>query len=105
MRIVLTTCPVDKSKKLIDEVLKSRLAACANEIELLRSRFWWKGKIDEKRESLIMFKTRKELVQRLFKRIREIHPYEVPEIVELKVGKVYNKYLKWLKDVTRAQGP
>jgi len=101
MRIVLTTCPINKSKRMIDEVLKSRLAACANEIKLLRSRFWWKRKIDEERESLIMFKTRKELVQKLFKKIREIHPYEVPEIVELKVGKVDNKYLKWLKNVTR----
>jgi len=101
MRIVLTTCPVNKSKRIIDEVLKFRLSGCANEIKLSRSKFWWKGKINEEKENLIMFKARKELVQKLFKKIREIHPYEVPEIVELKVGKVDNKYLKWLKNVTR----
>jgi len=43
------------------------------------------------------------LVKKLFKKIKEIHPYEVPEIVEIKVEKVYDKYLEWLRDVT--QGP
>ena len=99
MRLVITTCPVNESKKLIDEVLKSKLASCANRTEV-ESKFWWKGKINEERESLIIFKTREELVERLFKKIKEMHPYEVPEIIEIKVEKVDDKYLKWLKDVT-----
>jgi len=87
---------------LIDEILKLKLAACASKIDV-DSKFWWKRKIDEEKECLIIFKTRKELVKKLFKKIKEIHPYEVPEIVEIKVEKVYDKYLEWLKDVT--QGP
>jgi periplasmic divalent cation tolerance protein len=97
---VLTTCPVDKSKKLVDEILKLKLAGCASKTEV-DSKFWWKGKVVEEKESLIIFKTRKELVEKLFKKIKEIHPYEVPEIIEIKVEKVDDKYLKWLKDVTR----
>jgi len=87
---------------LIDEILKSKLAACASKLNV-DSRFWWKEKINEEKECLILFKTRKELVKKLFEKIKEIHPYDVPEIIEIKVEKVYDKYLEWLRDVT--QGP
>ncbi len=100
MRLVLTTCKVDESQNLIDEILKLKLAACASKIDV-DSKFWWKGKINQEKECLIIFKTRKELVQKLFEKIKEIHPYEVPMIVEVKVEKVYDKYLEWLKDVIK----
>ena len=100
MRLVLTTCQIDKSRMLIDKILKLKLAVCASKVDV-DSKFWWKGKIDEEKECLIIFKTRKELVQRLFKKIKEIHPYEVPEIIEIKVEKVNDEYLEWLKDVTQ----
>ena len=102
MRLVLTTCPINKSQMLMDKLLKLKLTACASKIDV-DSKFWWKGKIDEEKECLIIFKTRKGLVEKLFKKIKEIHPYDVPEIVEIKVEKVNDKYLEWLKDVT--QGP
>ena len=102
MRLVLTTCSVDKCQLLVDEVLKLKLAACVSRTDI-ESKFWWEEKLDEQKEVLIIFKTRKELVNKLFKKIKELHPYEVPMIVELKVEKVYDKYLEWLKDVT--QGP
>jgi periplasmic divalent cation tolerance protein len=98
MRLVITTCPVDKSQKLIDEILRLKLAGCASKTEV-DSKFWWKGKIDEKKESLIIFKTREELVEKLFRKIKKLHPYKVPEIIEIKVEKVDHKYLKWLKGV------
>jgi periplasmic divalent cation tolerance protein len=97
---VLTTCPANESNRIIDEVLKLKLAVCASKTEV-ESKFWWKGKINEEKESLIIFKTREELVERLFKKIKEIHPYEVPEIIKIKVEKVNDEYLKWLKDITK----
>jgi len=100
MRLVITTCSIDKSQKLIDEILKSKLAGCANKTEV-DSKFWWKRKIDEQKECMIIFKTREELVEKLFKKIKEIHPYDIPEIIEIKVEKVNDEYLKWLKDVTK----
>jgi periplasmic divalent cation tolerance protein len=91
---------MDKSQKLIDEILKLNLAGCANKIEV-NSKFWWKGKLDEEKESLIIFKTTEELVGKLFKKIKEIHPYKIPEIIEIKVEKANDEYLRWLKNSTR----
>ena len=101
MRLVLTTCPDDKSQKLIDEILKSKLVACVLDVCLSKSKFWWKNEIVEEKESLIIFKTRKELVKKLFKKIKELHPYEVPFISEIEVKKVNEEYMKWLKEVTK----
>ncbi len=55
----------------------------------------------EEMESLIIFKTKKELVKELFKKIKELHPYEVPFIGEIEVKKVNEEYMKWLKKVTK----
>ncbi|MDI6825606.1 MAG: divalent-cation tolerance protein CutA [Candidatus Aenigmarchaeota archaeon] len=100
MRLVLTTCPIDKSQKLIEEILKSKLAGCVLDVLLSKSKFWWKGKIDEEKETLIIFKTRDELVEKLFKKIKELHPYDVPFIGEIEVKRVNEEYLEWLKEVT-----
>lgn len=100
MRLVLTTCPVDKSKKLIEEILKLKLAGCGLEVCITESKFWWKGKIDKEKETLIIFKTRDVLVEKLFKKIKELHPYEIPFIGEIEVEKVNEEYMKWLKEVT-----
>jgi len=100
MRLVLTTCPLDKSKKLIEEIVKSKLAGCGLEVCLSESKFWWKGKIDEEKETLIIFKTRDGLVEKLFKKIKELHPYDIPFIGEIEIKKVNEEYLEWLKKVT-----
>jgi periplasmic divalent cation tolerance protein len=101
MRLVLTTCPVDKSKNLIEQIVKSKLAACGLEVCLTESKFWWKGNIDEEKETLIIFKTTNDLVKKLFKKIKKLHPYEVPFIGEIEVKKVNDEYIEWLKKVTK----
>ncbi len=102
MRIVLTTIPVGKARKMLIQMVEERLAACSLEVTLgAPSYFWWKGKLDSEKESLLVFKTRKELVKKLFKRIKETHPYTVPFIAELKVENVHKPYYEWLKSVTR----
>ena len=99
MRLVLTTCPVDKCQTLIDEILKLKLAACVSKTSV-ESKFWWKGDLSQQEEVLIIFKTRQQLVQKLFDKIKELHPYEVPMIIELEVSKVNEGYMKWLKETT-----
>lgn len=102
MRFVLTTVPVKKTEKLLTQIVEERLAGCSLEVSLgSPSCFWWKGKLDREKESLLIFKTRKELVNKLFKRLKELHPYTVPFIAEMKLENVYKPYYEWLKSVTK----
>ena len=100
LKLILTTCPVDKSEELVDEILKFKLAGCVLIVTLTKSKFWWKGRIEEGREDLIIFKTIDKLADKLSQKIKELHPYETPFIAEVNVKKVNEDYLKWLEEVT-----
>jgi len=99
MRIVLTTCPINEAEKLRESLLKEKLAACALIIPMKESKFLWEGKIDCAEESLLVFKTQKKLAGKLFQRIKDIHPYDIPFIAEVDVKKVNESYERWLNKV------
>jgi periplasmic divalent cation tolerance protein len=98
--VVLVTCPSDSAERIAIEVLRLRLAACASIIQRVRSRYWWKGKLDSTEESLLLIKTRKELFEKLERTIKRIHPYEVPEIIGLRIEKGSRPYLGWITNET-----
>ena len=81
--------------------LADRLAACANIIPGVRSRYWWQGKLETGNESLLIMKTRDDLVANLVAKIKEIHTYEVPEIITFEIKEGNADYLKWIDEETR----
>lgn len=96
MSFVITTYPnEEKAKELAKEIIKKRLAACAS-IAKVKSIYWWEGKIVDEDEALVLFKTSSGKVNNLFNEIERTHPYDVPEIVEVKVSNVSKDYLDWL---------
>ncbi len=103
--IVLVTCPGESAEKVADAVLESRAAACVTSVGPVNSRYYWKGKLESADEMLLLFKTRGALFERLERAVREVHPYETPEIIAVRVGKGSAEYLKWIGEVTRGGGP
>ncbi|MFH0844913.1 MAG: divalent-cation tolerance protein CutA, partial [Pseudomonadota bacterium] len=78
-------------------VVEKRLAACAQVIGPITSTYWWKGKIEEEEEWICILKTREALYEDLEKTIREMHPYDVPEIVAVPIVTGSRSYLEWLE--------
>ncbi len=101
IRILLVTAPDDAVDALASTLLDERLVACVNVIPAVRSLYWWKGKKEEAREALLAIKTRDVLVEKTTKRIVELHPYEVPEVVALPVVGGHAPYLAWVAGETR----
>lgn len=100
--VVFVTCPNEKcAGKIVNVLLKKRLIACANILPNVKSRYWWKGKIEKNDEVLVMMKTRQKLFDKVKKEIKVLHPYEVPEIICVKIDKGLDTYLKWIKSVTK----
>jgi len=98
--VIVSTYPNKKSiSRVAHDVVERKLAACVNYTEI-NSIYSWKGKIKDDKEVLVLFKTTKELKQKLKEEIAGSHPYEVPEIVELKMDDVSLPYLKWLEEST-----
>lgn len=101
--VVYCTCPDQTTAERIAEALVAeRLAACANVVPGLISIYRWQGQVRREAELLLIIKTRGVDYSLLEARIRELHPYEVPEIVALPIQAGAAEYLGWLADSTGA---
>ena len=98
--IIISTYPdLKTAKKTSKEMVKNRLTACVN-ISKISSIYSWKGKLEDTSEFLAIFKTTQKNKNSLKKAIKNIHPYEVPEIAEIDIRSINQPYLKWLIEST-----
>ena len=98
MLFVLTTVKKEKTEEITTKIIEEKIAACSLIINLDKSKFWWQGKITEYEEDLIIFKTTEENSEKLFTRIKELHPYEVPFIGQIDLSKINPEYEKWIQE-------
>jgi periplasmic divalent cation tolerance protein len=101
MILILTTCPADQAESIGRALVEERLAACASALPGVRSVYFWEGKLETAGETLLLLKTRDDLSEALAKRLREIHPYEVPEVLVLPVKDGNLDYARWVETETR----
>lgn len=94
--VIVTTPSKEEGLKIVHRLLEDRLIACANILGPVSSLFWWQDKIDEATEFLIFMKSREELFQRLSERVKQLHSYQVPEIISLPILAGSAPYLNWL---------
>jgi len=95
--VIITTPNKEEALKIVRSLLKERLIACANIVGPVSSLFWWQGKVDEENEFLVFMKSHNSLFDRLSERVKEIHSYDVPEIIALPIIEGSPPYLDWLK--------
>ena len=100
--VVFVTCANKKqADKIAKGLIKAKLAACVNLVNPINSLFWWQGKVDSCKETLLIIKTKKSIFERLEKLVKSLHGYDVPEIIALPIVKGSRKYLDWINDSTR----
>lgn len=93
-----TTNKKDIALRIAKELLFTKSAACVNIVGRVDSLYWWKGKVEEDREYLILIKTQAKKFQQVRRVIEEHHNYEVPELISLRIEKGLPPYLKWLTE-------
>jgi periplasmic divalent cation tolerance protein len=94
--VLITTSSEEEAHKIAESLVNRRKAACVNIVPRVDSLFWWKGKLDSARESLLVVKTKASLFPEIISLVKEIHSYEVPEIIALPIIAGSEDYLKWL---------
>ncbi len=100
--VVMTTLPADADGQAFGRVLvDEKLAACVNLLPLMESVYRWEGRIEQETERQLLIKTSRDRVPALWDRVRELHPYEVPEFLVLAVVDGNEAYLRWVGDSTR----
>ncbi|MDH4227884.1 MAG: divalent-cation tolerance protein CutA [Deltaproteobacteria bacterium] len=100
--IVFMTVPDEAKGAEIGKTLVTEgLAACCNIVPAIRSIYKWKGEVCDEGEALCIMKTRAALFKTLEKRAKELHPYEVPEIICVDIKDAHQPYLSWISEVTK----
>jgi periplasmic divalent cation tolerance protein len=97
--------PIDSqegAQKMANAIVSRRLAACVQVSGPIISTYWWQGKMEQAQEWVCTAKTRAELYSQLEQAIREVHPYDVPEILAVKVVAGNPDYLTWVSQETSA---
>ena len=98
---VLTTLPADADGAAFARgILEERLAACINLLPPMESIYRWEGVIEQETERQVIIKTSRERVVALWDRVRELHPYDVPEFLVLPVVDGNDAYLRWVAEST-----
>jgi periplasmic divalent cation tolerance protein len=99
--VVYVTAPgEDEAARIARALVEERLAACVNIIKDIRSIYRWEGKVEDEGEVLMVIKTREALFDALSGRVKELHPYSVPEVIAMPIVKGLESYIKWLEEET-----
>lgn len=97
--VFVTAKNEEEGKNIQEQLVKEKLAACVNSLPV-ESCYTWKGKMERESEVLLIMKTKTSLFEKLAKRVKELHSYDVPEIIALPILKGSEGYLKWIDEVT-----
>ena len=96
------TAPEQKeAEKIASSLVENRLAACVSLVPEITSFFRWQGKIDTAKEWLLIGKSKPGLTDKIIEFVKEIHSYDVPEIIFLPINKGYKPYLNWIDENTK----
>ncbi|MGV8121015.1 MAG: divalent cation tolerance protein CutA [Vulcanimicrobiota bacterium] len=100
MRLVISACIAEETDKITDALLSERLIGSVSIIENVKTKVWWKGDMLTQTESILIMRTREELVWKVERRLLELNSYEVPEVAAIEMKEWNNRYAKWLYEVT-----
>ncbi len=94
--IVLTTFAVGRAMTVARTLVEERLAACVNVLPAMASVYRWQGEVQQEVEEQVVIKTTSERVAALEQRLREMHPYELPEFLVITADAGSEAYLRWV---------
>jgi periplasmic divalent cation tolerance protein len=99
--LVLTTLPGDADAPSFAQALVTeRLAACVNVLPSMHSVYRWEGRVERETERQVIIKTTRDRTVALWERVRDLHPFEVPEFIVLPIVDGNDAYLRWIGEST-----
>ena len=98
--MVTVSCPPERAEALAGQLVEARLAACVNIVPAVRSIYRWQGAVQADDESLLLIKTAESRFEALKAFVLDHHPYELPEVVAVKLSPAHRPYLAWVLENT-----
>ncbi len=98
LAVFITASSADEADRLAGALVEESLAACVNIVGACRSVYRWEGKVVRDDEVLLLAKTSRDRFPELERRVRELHSYDVPEIIGVELAEVSGEYGDFLRD-------
>lgn len=99
--IYVTTSTREEAVGIARQLVESRLAACANVLPAVTSVYWWQGALQEDSEAVLIVKTRRDLVGEVTAKVKELHSYDCPCVVSIRLEGGNEDYFEWISKETR----
>ena len=95
--LALSTFPdLETARRISNQLVTEKFAACANILPAVESIYRWKGKIETASEAIVFFKTTPDRQTAFQEKLRSLHPYDVPEIIFMSVTDGLPEYVRWV---------
>ncbi len=98
--IYSTTGSIEEARKIAHMLVEEKVVACVNIIPKIESIYRWKGNIGEDNECVLLAKTTDKNIDKAIQRIKELHFYDVPDIVAIPITHGFKDYLDWVEEET-----
>ena len=100
--LALSTFPdAEIARRISNQLVSERFAACANILPSVESIYRWKDKIESGNETLVFFKLSEDRQSAFQDKLRSLHPYDVPEIIFVPIASGLTDYLQWVSENCR----
>ena len=99
--VYMTAGSWEEATRIGRELVESRLAACVNIVEGMRSIYKWEGRIQEDREVIVIAKTKEALVPELVAKVKSVHSYACPCVLALPVDSGNREFIQWVHEQTK----
>src|ERR1700730_4301366 len=97
--LALSTFPdAESARRISNELVVGKFAACANILPGVESIYRWKEKIESGNETLVLFKLSEDRQSAFQEKMRSLHPYEVPEIIFVPISSGLPAYVRWVAE-------
>ena len=94
--VYMTTENREQAREIGKVLVEERLVACVNIIDGMNSMFWWEGKVQDDLETVLIAKTRAELVPEITERVKKLHSYDVPCVVSVQLLEGNQDFMDWI---------
>lgn len=97
--LYVTTKNRDEARQIGGELVREKLCACVNIIENMESMYWWKGDVQNDKETVLLVKTTAAMVEEVTRSIKKLHSYDVPCVISMPLSSEEgnHEYLSWIR--------
>ncbi len=101
--IFITAGSAEEGERIAEALVKEMLAACVNIVPAISSVYRWEGRVQRDNEALLIVKSRQDVFDHLVDRVKELHSYDLPEVIALPIAVGSDDYLRWLSGAVQGE--